>query len=645
MCTVRSRIKMCLFWLSILWSVGLGLHCTGSAGLSDAEQQRVSQERRVSTEPKELKEGSAEIQEPSVVESVLSDASSWDVRGPDRQAPDLNVSDVYNTPENVVNDTKPTIPSEPTLNIKELFVRLPTAGRIPVTLHPGKTVHVGQSVVISFGVPFPRGVVYDIGQIKVTDTQGLELASNVSELIRWRTLGNTSKPTSLRAVLVSIRVTFKQIKTQSIWVLYGRKAHKKLNVQGTPMSRWISIQKSIYPDEYPKQDAIQEPAVYATLPARWLGACLLRTRSTVVGYNAAWKWFDDFFESSGRTAVNRVDPKVKSSEKIKYSSVAAPWLFDRALTLFGIYIRTGKVEWLRHAHRAAQFYARHINAKGFFDLKSGSDLKYSYGQSLLIALMLTGDTRLLAPIERIAAAGKTWNGAYTLKTSFWTERHQTYALLAALSAWEATGKKQYAVRVRTLFQVSYSVFTRPASSQWPKDGCMLHLFRAHEGFERTQHPICSPWMSALFADAVMRYYIHSEDINALKMLAQLGGYVRKYALYVAPTQKFKFSLPYYLASSLYVSPQNPWVDMEHTCDVGGLLARAVWATKKLGQPTQDLRTITEDVLKGCTYNLKYWHRPSGPSAGKPEWRLAPPRKFNWWFGTTHDLEWLMLSSQ
>jgi hypothetical protein len=36
-----------------------------------------------------------------------------------------------------------------------------------------------------------------------------------------------------------------------------------------------------------------------------------------------------------------------------------------------------------------------------------------------------------------------------------------------------------------------------------------------------------------------------------------------------------------------------------------------------------------------------WHRPASVGAGRAEWRLSPPRKFNWWFGSTTDLPWLM----
>jgi hypothetical protein len=119
----------------------------------------------------------------------------------------------------------------------------------------------------------------------------------------------------------------------------------------------------------------------------------------------------------------------------------------RALTLFGMYIRSGDVAWLRHAHRAAQFYGAHLGADGTFDLAAG-DLKYAYGSALFLDLMLTGDTRHLPRIAAVARAGAGWAETYTARTGFWTERHQTYALLAALVAWEATGEAGHATRAR-----------------------------------------------------------------------------------------------------------------------------------------------------------------------------------------------------
>jgi hypothetical protein len=297
------------------------------------------------------------------------------------------------------------------------------------------------------------------------------------------------------------------------------------------------------------------------------------------------------------------------------------------------------VKWLRHAHRSAQFYLQHLRDNGTFDLKPEPDMKYSYGRPLLIDFMFTGDPALLAGIERVAVAGLEWNPVYGPRTNFWTERHQTYALLAALSAWEASGDPKHAARAKEVAEISFGMAARPANS-WHADGCMLHTMTSHEG-DGGDQPVCSPWMTALFADAVWEYYIHTQDRAALTFLAGLGRYVVDYALYPGG-EHIDHTMPWYLASSVKkFTDDGPWGDVEHTCDVAGMVARAAWAEKELGRDPSRLRGTAAKLLEGCKWDFDNWHRPNAPASGKSEWRLAPGRKFNWWFGTTSDLPWLM----
>ncbi|MGB1222004.1 MAG: hypothetical protein ACPG43_10710, partial [Alcanivoracaceae bacterium] len=48
------------------------------------------------------------------------------------------------------------------------------------------------------------------------------------------------------------------------------------------------------------------------------------------------------------------------------------------------------------------------------------------------------------------------------------------------------------------------------------------------------------------------------------------------------------------------------------------------------------------LMTSCQKNMGMWHRPGADvQYGKPVWRLSPPRKYNWWFGSTHELTWLL----
>ncbi len=72
------------------------------------------------------------------------------------------------------------------------------------------------------------------------------------------------------------------------------------------------------------------------------------------------------------------------------------------------------------------------------------------------------------------------------------------------------------------------------------------------------------------------------------------------------------------------------------------MARGAWAEARIGGEAASLRAVADDLLSGCRFDLDMWHRPDAPSTvGKSEWWLSPARKFNWWFGTTNDLTWLL----
>ncbi|HEY8144983.1 MAG TPA: hypothetical protein VIG06_20025 [Kofleriaceae bacterium] len=507
-------------------------------------------------------------------------------------------------------------------------------GSVDVTLHPGPAAPVGSTTIVSFGVPFPRMALRDKDDLRAFDSDGDELPIHVRETLRWRVFPGANTRDSIRAAVVSIQIHFADRSPHPIQLVLGSHPGVTIGAPADPLQSWVAVTDGEYPS-----GTVREPRVYATFPSSWLSRCVLRSRTAQAGGNPAFGWLDDFMIGAAHTAVN--DVPVQVTERVNYTTDYEPWLFDRTATLFGVFARTGDVEWLRHAHRSAQFYKAHVDADGFFDLKSDPDLKYSYGRSLVTDYLFTGDPELLDAVDRIAAAGRTWDPTYDMDTNFWTERHQTYALLAALAAWEVTGEARHSNRVTQIAQVSFALAADPVGS-WPDNDCMLHGMTAHEG-AGGDVPICSPWMSALFADAVFEYYIQSRDQDALDFLAGLGRYVRDHGLY-AGGDGLDYTMPWYLSSTeMQFSDEGPWGDIEHTCDVGAMVARAAWADAQLGgAETASLRGVADDLLTGCQYNLDMWHRPAAPeSSGQSEWRLSPGRKFNWWFGTTNDLTWLL----
>lgn len=506
-------------------------------------------------------------------------------------------------------------------------------GFVTVTLHPSHESAIGEPMVAAFGAPFPRGVLRSVAELVVRDAAGRELPSHVEELVAWRTLGGArDSDGSVRAALVYVPVQIDAHAPLELQLAYGATRTQELGPQEEPIASWLHIEKDDFDEPLP------EPPVYAVFPPEWLGQAELRTVTTPVGVDEAWSWFDEFFVGAAHTATNDLPEQVW--QRIDFED-NEPWLFDRTATLFGVYARTGDLRWLRHAHRSARFYLSHLTDEGFFEYKN-RDLKYVYGQSLLFDMILTGDRSLLEAIDRAAALQREWEPRYTLTTGFWTERHQTYALLGALAAWEATGDPIHGDRAREIAAASFAHASNPPGN-WPRDGCMLHTMRAHEG-NHVDAPVCSPWMSGLFADAVWRYYRHSLDRDALVFLGSLGEFLAAHGLYDGSSEGIPFEVPWYLVSSLHrYSASGARDDLEHNCDVANAVARGAWARNQLGEDPTLLIDTALELLAGCRYDLELWHQPEQVSRGRPEWLLLPARKFNWWFGTTSDMPWILTS--
>jgi len=544
---------------------------------------------------------------------------------------------------------------------QSIFEEFPSTGEIEVTLHPGATITPGSTHLVSFGVPFPRNTVTSISQILVTDDQGNELASDVKEITRWHSLSGNSNINSLRSALFYVNIQFNTVTTKTIKIVYGSTRTLELGTQGDVKDSWVSTELEGVADEYPNNAELIEPAVYATLPVSWLDTSVLRTRVVPKDeVSPEYQWYEDAKINFGNTMVDDVADTV-ALERVNVE-IFSQWLFDRALTLWNIYISTGELKWLRAAHKASQYYAKELHPEGYFIPKfednGQKDLKYSYGGSMLIDMMLTGDTSLLTKIEQVASFAAQPGNSQVLNndSGFWTERHYAYWLLASLSAFEATGNEQYLVQTNDRIAHLFFRAKNPING-WTAEGGILHTKNQHQEFDPGgTEPIISPWMSALLSEAVWRYYLHSEDEEALEFLIGLADNVVNSCLYEPETLDegtpvSDMYIPYYLASGqldpiYYGSAGNGDFkeegNVEHTKDVLGLIARGIWARKKLSLtiPEATSEKISK-MINAALFDIDLWTRTA---PDRPRYRLRPFRKYNWWFGTTSDLEWLMTNN-
>ena len=506
-------------------------------------------------------------------------------------------------------------------------------------------VNVGE-VAVDAVIPLPRGMLTDINALRVVDASGAEIPTQSEVLLRWHDAGY-GLAVGIRAVRVRMLRSFSSTQPQSLTLVIGQQRTRTLGSSAVPKTVTIA-DSDFFPQEYAATDNIVEPAVYVTLPAEWLGASMLRTRSSKLNPSARWSLFDQSLPEFAKTAVNDVPDYVTAINRINYQTDYEPWLFDRAGTLWTVYIRTGDVKWLRHAWRATQFYRNHV-ASGYFDLRP-DDLKYAYNLPLLIGYALTGDSTLMQPIRNVAnAAANNWfQPVYRTTANFWTERHLAYSVMASLVAWEATGEAGYLERVNNIIAGNQAAFD-DRSNGW-SGGCVLHTVVQHEGGGvDSDRSICSAWMGALYGEVLWRHYLATGASNGLQQLAQFGDFLVQQATYISTEANVNLNgrtFPYYLKGPQYDSKSygvdDEWGDREHACDVAGFSYRSAYARKLLGQNGIAQVQLADQLMDTCQWNLSQWIRTGQETidAGKTAYRLAPPRKFNWWFGANSDLDWL-----
>lgn len=545
------------------------------------------------------------------------------------------------TPQPEVGVAPPPI----TVAAKELFVR-PGQGALAMTLHPSQQAVNRGAVLVEAVIPLPRGVLATADNLRVLDKQGVELPSSAEVLLRWHDAGHGLEA-GLRSVRVRFVQTFSTTTPSVLWLQVGERRRLTLTNHPAPLLVPAS-QSNFFPNEYAVSEQIVEPAVHVTLPAEWLGASLLRTRSSTRTDGSRWALLDQSLPEFAKTAVNDVPAHVTPENLINYQTDYEPWLFDRAGTLWTVYIRTGDVKWLRHASRATQFYRNRVGT-GYFDMRP-ADLKYAYNLPLLISYALTGDQTMLPPIRRMAdvAANDWFQPVYRSSLNFWTERHLAYSVHASLVAWEATGEAGYLARVNSIIAGNQLAFD-DRSSGW-SGGCVLHTVVQHEGGGRdSDRVVCSPWMSALYGEVLWRHYLVTGSHAGLKQLAQFGDFLAQQATYVSTEANANLNgrtFPYYLKGPTYDSKTygvaDEWSDREHACDVAGFAYRSAYSRKLLGQSGTAQVQLADRLMNTCLWNTAQWIRTGADTvaAGKTFYRLAPPRKFNWWFGTTSDLDWL-----
>lgn len=594
------------------------------------------------------------------------------------------------------------------------------SGSIDISIFPQEGF--SGTIPVAFGVPMPRSWLANIANCRIETTGGAEIAADISALCLWRHLTDpTIDGASIRSVFVVCNMTFSGGQAQPIRFSWGPAVTRSLSAglgitpsNVSASSAWgakapprtgehpetdkyerdTSRNLTTYPlgtDEMDAQD-VTEPRAFAAIPKAHLQACNLRG---LAREHSDINWMR-YLVNFAKTSVNdpwltatkyegEVIPEIGSSNAgalTDWISNYETWLYDRTGALANVYAITGDVKWLRHTHRAAQYFREYMKfpglpapggpvskfVRGAFtkrpqtDAWDSGDGKYLSTSGLVMAYLLIGDGRLLEKIldiynffevtpaflRRLPAATPNLSGLYT-------ERLLAQMLNSALTAYELTGTVTYKNRAIEIFQGYRSDQLNPPASYPAPEGLLYHDQWLHREGDSTT-PItffASPWMSVVLMEAVWRYFLMSADEEALRFLSFMtdglvarGTYTGSYGTNPPPDGTGTFAtvraVYYYIGGTAgaLVGGTDSGIDgdIEHSPEMVGAYLRGKWAKQRLGQSTAAIDAQLPLLRQSALYAFGAWRRST---TFLPEYRLAPKRKFNWWFGENYDEQWLL----
>jgi hypothetical protein len=329
------------------------------------------------------------------------------------------------------------------------------------------------------------------------------------------------------------------------------------------------------------------PRVWALLPAAWLSASGVAgpqvSASAVSGAAAAWNQLCDYDEYDADAFV------AAQSDK-------GAWLYDRVTTNYRGYVRRGDLVPLESAYREAHIYRSGITGTGTSTRigvpGSAEDLKYHYTQGLAIHYLLTGDARFRDSAEDVGTRiAQLWTSpGYAGGSDFWTERHAGFALLGYVWAGIVTDDKAttFASHADTAV-TAYAQLQDTYPPSWPDSQarCFAHTSASHG--ESYGNWGCSPWMSAILAEALDAYATERSGTSATRARTAIV----KLGRILARDGRDSSGKPYYWLAIGAASEEDPYD--EHWGEPAYAIALA-WHHQ--GKTDSALRTAALSLLSG-----------------------------------------------
>jgi glucose/arabinose dehydrogenase len=525
------------------------------------------------------------------------------------------------------------------------------AGSVSVQLVPLANVTAGVQEIVTFGVPFTRGSVTpaQLADVRVLKN-GVEVPAFVEQLAAWRSIDDPGiDGQSVRVARIQIPYTFTSLTPESVTVQWGGPARtlNRTTVQD-PRLEWHTVTSGTFV----AADNVEEPDVLPVLPKDYLSKGMLdaptiptnnavpETRDDPAAMLAAtftgYQEYDSAEKNFFYTIINQ-NPGIT----VPYKTDPEPWLYDRSAGMYELYFRSGFATALREAVRAADFYADHLDADGFFTLKPG-DPKYAYNESLAYTYWLLGDDKMAAPISRVVNAFNGTATHWTPSLSFFTERNVGDKLLANDMAYEVTGGATYKSNVQTI--VGDLVYLQNgANGQLPAnrvDGGLYHTGAQHDITEASSGDvlIASSWMSALVVDPMVRVFgVWQDNPQVPDFIVRMGNF-EKAASKTDANGQFGGTTRYpdYLMRADGTSDSRSDTDVQHAMDVGGVAAWATYFAELRGTPDPSLRQLANDLYATYDVGVNFWTRPGGTN-----FNVSPPRRYTWEYKNSPSFSWAL----
>jgi hypothetical protein len=426
--------------------------------------------------------------------------------------------------------------------------------------------------VVSFGVPLPPGRLRDVADLRVRTLDGAPLQAQVKELLAEHDAAGAR--VGVRSAVVQLPATalvHGRLDVRVDWtpnppaeppgttiVAFASESVSAASPATADVANWAihngSRGLALRPGPITKKVLFtgREPRVTATFPPGYLAETgilgeLVSLAAGQGGRFAGLRYLSDAFRSFATSAMYVEGYPLNPDKESVIDPVAdySGWLYDRCATFLSAYAHLDEPRLLRHALRSCSYYSGKIRTEppnaGIFSGKPDPDAKYSHLRGLYVYYAMTGDEAALGAGQAIAAM---WQkdplfvlpyaaGHVRGPDKLWTERLLATSLEGLYYGHRLTGDPSYLKTFEQLLTTAYRHITgdRAALAKinpgvtFPPQDCFIHTAEQQSEGDATD-PWCSPWMSELLVDPLLRYQEQTGDERVDEIFIRLGRFLR-----------------------------------------------------------------------------------------------------------------------